>query len=399
MDKGKIHIEVLKSISDIDQKEWNSCACPEVFDGLKPLDPFTTHSFLLALEKSGSVGKGTGWHICHLLAKISDEIIAVIPLYIKGHSQGEYIFDHNWAHAYESAGGEYYPKLQSAVPFTPVTGRRFLIKKGFEKEGREALISGIVAIAKKNKISSAHITFCTFEEAKEISQENFLFRKTIQFHWENKGFDDFDDFLSALTSRKRKAIRKERSTAKSFWNNKGKILRLSGSDIESGYWDLFWTFYQDTGARKWGYPYLTREFFDIIDQTMSDEILLILAMENETPIAGALNFLGQDTLFGRYWGSSKYYSCLHYELCYYQAIEYAIENGLRRIEAGAQGEHKLSRGYIPNFVYSLHWFLDESFGSAVGDYLEKEGQIMSEEMNTMLLGNPFKIQLEIEDDS
>jgi len=387
---GKIRVEVLDSIKSIDQKDWDLCACPEIFDGKPPYDPFTTYSFLSALELSGSVGRGTGWYNCHLIAKLSNEIIAVMPLYIKGHSQGEYIFDHNWAHAFENAGGRYYPKLQCCVPFTPATGRRFLIKKSYEKQAGEALTAGLITLAKKNNMSSVHITFLPYEEAREFSGQSFLLRKSLQFHWENNGFQDFNDFLNSLTSRKRKAIKKERYQAKSFWNSKGEILRLKGSNIESSHWDSFWEFYQDTGKRKWGYPYLTREFFTIIHETMSDQILLVLAMENDKPIAGALNFLGKDTLFGRYWGASKYYPCLHYELCYYQAIEYDLENGLKRIEAGAQGEHKLSRGYLPSFVYSLHWFLDENFEKAVGDYLQKEGEVVSNNRDIMLKESPFK---------
>ena len=390
IEKEKIQVAVLNSISEIEKKDWDLCACPEIFSGGNPYDPFTTHTFLSALELSGSVGKGTGWHPCHLVAKLSNEIIAVMPLYIKGHSQGEYIFDHSWAHAFENAGGRYYPKLQSSVPFTPATGRRLLTKKGFEKKGRESLILGLINLARENKISSAHITFCTKEEANQIQNESFLFRKTIQFHWENRGFKDFDDFLNALNSRKKKAIRKERKTAKSFGNDSGKILKLSGLEIQSKHWDSFWDFYQDTGKRKWGFPYLTREFFRIIHQTMPNQILLVLAIENSLPIAGALNFLGKDTLFGRYWGSSKFYSCLHYEICYYQAIEYAIEHGLKRIEAGAQGEHKLSRGYLPTFVFSLHWFLDNAFGQAVEDYLEKERVIISKDSDIMLMQSPFR---------
>ena len=390
LNENQISIAVLNSISQIDKDDWNVCACPEVFSGGDPYDPFTTYDFLSALEVSGSVGKGTGWNPCHLVAKCLNEIVAVMPLYIKAHSQGEYIFDHNWAHAFESAGGRYYPKLQSTVPFTPATGRRFLTKRGFEKKGRDSLILGLINLAKENKISSAHITFCTLEEANEVRSKSFLFRKTIQFHWENRGFKGFDEYLEALTSRKKKAIRKERKTAKSFGRDGGEILRLKGLEIEPKHWDSFWEFYQDTGKRKWGYPYLTREFFKIIHQTMPDQILLVIAAENSLPIAGALNFLGRDTLFGRYWGSSKFYSCLHYEICYYQAIEYAIENGLKRIEAGAQGEHKLSRGYLPSYVYSLHWFLDGSFGNAVGDYLKKEGEIISQDSNIMLKESPFK---------
>ena len=357
--------------------------------GLKPVDPFTTYNFLYALENSGSVGKGTGWNSCHLIAKFDGEIIAVMPLYLKGHSQGEYIFDHNWAQAYQNSGGSYYPKLQSAVPFTPSTGRRFLIKEGFEKLGRDALEKCLINLAINNNFSSAHITFCTSKEAIEISKNNFIKRKTMQYHWENKGFKNFDDFLNSLVSRKRKNIKRERNIASELLKNGG-IFNFSGSEIKDEHWDFFWEFYQDTGKRKWGYPYLTREFFSIINKSMSNEILLILAIKNDKPIAGALNFIGKDTLFGRYWGCSEYHPCMHYELCYYQAIEYALKNQLRKVEAGAQGEHKISRGYLPSFVYSLHWFSNKSFGNAVADYLKQEEKVINEEYEILMKTSPFK---------
>ena len=390
MDKKNVEIEFIQDINLIDKKDWNSCACPEVLQGMKPIDPFTTYNFISALENSGSVGKGTGWHSCHLVAKLDNKIIAVMPLYLKGHSQGEYIFDHNWAQAYHNSGGNYYPKLQSAVPFTPATGRRFLTKQGFEKEGRDALEKGIISLAINNKISSAHITFCTSHEAKVFSKNNFMKRKTIQYHWKNKGFSDFEDFLDSLISRKRKIIKKERRIACSLFKESGGIFNFTGSQLEDKHWDSFWKFYQDTSNRKWGYPYLTREFFSIINKSMSNDILLVLAMENNIPIAGALNFIGRDTLFGRYWGCSKYHSCLHYELCYYQAIDYALKNKISKVEAGAQGEHKISRGYLPSFVYSLHWFSDMSFGNAISEYLDKEEKIINKEYDILMKTNPFK---------
>ena len=343
-----------------------------------------------ALENSMSVGEGTGWHSCHLVAKLEKKIIAVMPLYLKGHSQGEYIFDHNWAQAYHNFGGNYYPKLQSAVPFTPATGRRFLTRKGFEKEGRYALEKGIINLALNNNLSSAHITFCTSCEAAEISKNNFLKRKTLQYHWQNKGFSNFEDFLSSLVSRKRKTIKKERKIAKSFFKENGGIYNFTGSELKDKHWDSFWKFYQDTGQRKWGYPYLTRDFFRIIHETMSEDILWVLAIENDIPIAGALNFIGEDTLFGRYWGCSKYHSCLHYELCYYQAIEYALKNNITKVEAGAQGEHKISRGYLPSFVYSLHWFSNQSFGNSISEYLDKEAKIIDHNYNILMNTKPFK---------
>ena len=390
MDKKNVKVEFINDINLIEKKQWDLCACPEVFKGEKIIDPFTTYNFISALENSGSVGKGTGWHSCHLVVKIEKEIIAVMPLYLKGHSQGEYIFDHNWAQSYNYFGGNYYPKIQSAVPFTPATGRRFLTKKGFEKQGRDALERGIINLALNNKLSSAHITFCTSFEAKKVSDNNFLKRKTLQYHWENKGFSNFEDFLNSLSSRKRKTIKKERKIATSLFKNNDGIFSFTGSQLRDKHWDSFWKFYQDTGNRKWGIPYLTRDFFQIINECMPENILLFLAIENNTPIAGALNFIGADTLYGRYWGCSKYHSCLHYELCYYQAIDYALKNRIKKVEAGAQGEHKISRGYLPSFVYSLHWFSSKSFASAISEYLDKEEKVINQEYDVLMKTSPYK---------
>ena len=390
MDKKNVKVEFINDINLIEKKQWDLCACPEAFKGEKIIDPFTTYNFISALENSGSVGKGTGWHSCHLVVKIEKEIIAVMPLYLKGHSQGEYIFDHNWAQAYNNFGGNYYPKIQSAVPFTPATGRRFLTKKGFEKQGRDALERGIINLALNNKLSSAHITFCTSFEAKKVSDNNFLKRKTLQYHWENKGFSNFEDFLNSLSSRKRKTIKKERKIATSLFKDNDGIFSFTGSQLRDKHWDSFWKFYQDTGNRKWGIPYLTRDFFQIINECMPENILLFLAIENNTPIAGALNFIGADTLYGRYWGCSKYHSCLHYELCYYQAIDYALKNRIKKVEAGAQGEHKISRGYLPSFVYSLHWFSNKSFGNAISAYLDKEEKVINQEYDILMKTSPYK---------
>ena len=390
MDKKNVKVEFINDINLIEKKQWDLCACPEVFKGEKIIDPFTTYNFISALENSGSVGKGTGWHSCHLVVKIEKEIIAVMPLYLKGHSQGEYIFDHNWAQAYNNFGGNYYPKIQSAVPFTPATGRRFLTKKGFEKQGRDALERGIINLALNNKLSSAHITFCTSFEAQKVSDNNFLKRKTLQYHWENKGFSNFEDFLNSLSSRKRKTIKKERKIATSLFKDNDGIFSFTGSQLRDKHWDSFWKFYQDTGNRKWGIPYLTRDFFQIINECMPENILLFLAIENNTPIAGALNFIGADTLYGRYWGCSKYHSCLHYELCYYQAIDYALKNRIKKVEAGAQGEHKISRGYLPSFVYSLHWFSNKSFASAISEYLDKEEKVINQEYDVLMKTSPYK---------
>ena len=390
MDKKNVKVEFINDINLIEKKQWDLCACPEAFKGEKIIDPFTTYNFISALENSGSVGKGTGWHSCHLVVKIEKEIIAVMPLYLKGHSQGEYIFDHNWAQAYNNFGGNYYPKIQSAVPFTPATGRRFLTKKGFEKQGRDALERGIINLALNNHLSSAHITFCTSFEAKKVSDNNFFKRKTLQYHWENKGFSSFEDFLNSLSSRKRKTIKKERNIATSLFKNNDGIFSFTGSQLTDQHWDSFWKFYQDTGNRKWGVPYLTRDFFQIINECMAENILLFLAIENNTPIAGALNFIGADTLYGRYWGCSKYHSCLHYELCYYQAIDYALKNRIKKVEAGAQGEHKISRGYLPSFVYSLHWFSNKSFASAISEYLNKEEKVINQEYDILMKTSPYK---------
>ena len=390
MDKKNVKVEFINDINLIEKKQWDLCACPEAFKGEKIIDPFTTYNFISALENSGSVGKGTGWHSCHLVVKIEKEIIAVMPLYLKGHSQGEYIFDHNWAQAYNNFGGNYYPKIQSAVPFTPATGRRFLTKKGFEKQGRDALERGIINLALNNKLSSAHITFCTSFEAKKVSDNNFMKRKTLQYHWENKGFSNFEDFLNSLSSRKRKTIKKERKIATSLFKDNDGIFSFTGSQLRDKHWDSFWKFYQDTGNRKWGIPYLTRDFFQIINECMPENILLFLAIENNTPIAGALNFIGADTLYGRYWGCSKYHSCLHYELCYYQAIDYALKNRIKKVEAGAQGEHKISRGYLPSFVYSLHWFSNKSFASAISEYLDKEEKVINQEYDVLMKTSPYK---------
>ncbi|MEM9760834.1 MAG: GNAT family N-acetyltransferase, partial [Pseudomonadota bacterium] len=320
MDQQQIEIEALGSLNDIPPQEWDACACPEATEGGRPLDPFTTHRFLHALEASGSVGPGTGWQPQYLVARNDGGIFGAAPLYAKGHSQGEYIFDHNWAHAYERAGGRYYPKLQMAVPFTPATGRRFLARPGHESTAMAALTEGAVRVADRNKLSSLHVTFCTEAEAIAGEALGLLRRTTQQFHWVNDGYGDFDAFLGSLSSRKRKNIRKERSTAQLFG---GTIHALTGDAIQPEHWDAFWRFYQDTGARKWGTPYLTRAFFDIAQETLRDDILLILAEREGRYVAGALNFIGRETLYGRYWGAIEDHPCLHFEACYYQAIDYA----------------------------------------------------------------------------
>ena len=380
------NVSVLNSVTDVSASDWDGLACPEAASG-RPIDPFTTHRFLAALDRSGSTGKGTGWQPRPMIVRLGDALIAAAPLYAKGHSQGEYIFDHNWAQAYENAGGRYYPKLQMAVPFTPATGRRFLTAPGHTDAGRSALIQGALQLAAQNQISSLHVTFCTEDEAEAGEQLGLMRRTTQQFHWENKGYTSFDAFLADLSSRKRKTIRKERETATSFG---GTIQMLTGDQIEPQHWDAFWKFYQDTGARKWGTPYLTRAAFDELHATMRGDMLLILAERGGKPIAGALNFIGRDTLFGRYWGCVEDHPCLHFELCYYRAIDWAIEHGLHRVEAGAQGEHKLARGYLPTPVHSLHWIADPGFAKAVAQYLRAEAAAVQEEIDVLTAYGPFR---------
>lgn len=387
MSAQEVEITIIQSLSQIDAADWDACACPEAVDGVRPNDPFTTHRFLKAIEDSGSVGGRTGWQPQYLTARIGGQIIGVAPLYVKSHSQGEYIFDHSWAHAYEQAGGHYYPKLQIAVPHTPASGRRFLTREGFEETGFNALVQGAVQLTENNNLSSLHATFCTEEEATRAEALGLMVRKNQQFHWCNDGHSDFDGFLRTLSSRKRKNIRKERATAQSFG---GSIHTFTGDNLKPEHWDAFWTFYQDTGARKWGQPYLTRAFFDIAQEVLRDDIALVLAERDGRWVAGALNFIGADTLYGRYWGCSEHHSCLHFELCYYQAIDIAIEMKLGSVEAGAQGEHKLARGYLPTPTWSLHWMRDPGFGRAVGEFLKAERAAVDEEIEILTDYGPFK---------
>jgi len=383
-DDTRVEIDVLGDLTQIEAAEWDACACPE--DG-RARDPFTTHRFLSAIERSGSVGPGSGWQARHLVARADGRAIAVMPLYAKGHSQGEYIFDHNWAHAYEQAGGSYYPKLQCAVPFTPATGRRFLTRPGYEATGHSVLLQGLVQFASENELSSAHVTFCTEQEYEAGGAAGLLQRTGQQFHWFNRDYPDFEAFLTDLSSRKRKTIRKERRTAQQFG---GTIHLLTGDQIEPQHWDAFWEFYQDTGARKWGTPYLTRAFFEEAQAHLRDDILLIMCQRDGRWVAGAMNMIGADTLYGRYWGCVEDHPCLHFEVCYYQAIDWALAHGLARVEAGAQGEHKLARGYLPTPTYSLHWIADPGFRRAVEQYLEGERAAVDEEIEILTSYGPFR---------
>jgi predicted N-acyltransferase len=386
MDGSTIEITTHNTLRGIDPAEWDACACPEARSG-RAIDPFTTYRFLKALEDSGSVGTGSGWNPHYLTAHQGGQMIACAPLYGKNHSQGEYMFDHNFAHAFERSGGRYYPKLQIAVPFTPATGRRFLTRPEFEVQGMSALVQGAVQIASDNDLSSIHATFCTEAEALAGADMGLLHRTSQQYHWYNDSYADWDGFLAALSSRKRKTLRKERLTAQAFG---GEIDQLTGDQIEPQHWDAFWEFYQDTGARKWGQPYLTRKFFDIAQDHLRDDILLVFAMRDGVPVAGALNIIGRDTLYGRYWGCAENHPCLHFEICYYQAIDYAIAHGMKRVEAGAQGEHKLARGYLPVTTHSLHWFGDAGFRNAVADYLDAERVAVDDEIEILTSYGPFK---------
>jgi predicted N-acyltransferase len=386
MDGSTIEITTHNTLRGIDPADWDACACPEASSG-RAVDPFTTYRFLKALEDSGSVGTGSGWNPHYLTAHEGGQMIACAPLYGKNHSQGEYMFDHNFAHAFERSGGRYYPKLQIAVPFTPATGRRFLTRTGFEVQGMSALVQGAVQIASDNDLSSIHATFCTEAEALAGAEMGLLHRTSQQYHWYNDSYADWDGFLAALSSRKRKTLRKERLTAQAFG---GEIIQLTGDQIEPQHWDAFWDFYQDTGARKWGQPYLTRKFFDIAQDRLRDDILLVFAMRDGVPVAGALNIIGRDTLYGRYWGCAENHPCLHFEICYYQAIDYAIAHGMKRVEAGAQGEHKLARGYLPATTHSLHWFGDAGFRNAVASYLDAERVAVDDEIEILTSYGPFK---------
>ena len=378
-----LKVDLLDNMAAISAVDWDALACPEAADG-RPLDPFTTHRFLLALEVSGSTGDGSGWQARPLVLRDNGHPIAAMPLYVKGHSQGEYIFDHGWAEALERVGGKYYPKLQSAVPFTPATGRRFLGPDAH----RAALMQAAIGLTAGNGLSSLHVTFCAEDEAQALEGlDGTLHRITQQFHWQNRNYTDFGAFLTDLSSRKRKMIRKEREVAQGH----GLTIRaLTGDQIEPGHWDAFWDFYQDTGSRKWGTPYLTRAFFDAVQATMRDDVLLVLAFDGARPVAGALNFIGRDTLYGRYWGCVADYPCLHFELCYYQAIDWAIAQGLSRVEAGAQGEHKLARGYLPHATHSLHWIADPGFRRAVARYLDQERRAVGEEIEVLTAYGPFR---------
>jgi len=385
-----LRIRVLPSVSDIAAASWDACA------GGNGANPFTRHAFLGALETSKSATARTGWQPQHLVAEAADgSIMGVAPCYLKSHSRGEYVFDRGWAEAYERAGGSYYPKLQVAVPFTPASGRRLMVAPDADVSVTwSALAAGLVELAELRSASSAHITFMTKAEWGALGERGFLMRTDQQFHWQNGGFATFDDFLTALSSRKRKTIKRERRDALAAGIE---VVSLNGADLTEAAWDAFFAFYMDTGSRKWGRPYLTREFFSLIGQTMANEIVLIMARRGGRFIAGAINFIGDGTLFGRHWGAIEHHPFLHFEICYYRAIEYAIDHRLARVEAGAQGEHKLARGYLPNTTYSAHHIVDSAFRRAIDDYLGRERAYVEAAGRELREASPFRRCVGVDD--
>jgi uncharacterized protein len=403
-----LRLRVISALSEIDAATWNACANPVVTTSVEPnseiwagtaditqassYNPFISYDFLRSLEDSSSATVRTGWQPQHLLAEAADGSVAgAVPCYLKSHSRGEYVFDRGWAEAYERAGGEYYPKLQVSVPFTPATGRRLLLRPSPNAEQtRAGLTAGLVELCRRHHASSVHLTFLPEGEGTFLAYNGFLHRTDQQFHWVNEGYATFDAFLEALSARKRKTIRRERRDALSpgitvHW--------LTGSDLTEAVWDAFFAFYMETGSRKWGRPYLTREFYSLIGQRMPDDIVLMMAKRNGRFIAGAINFRGSDTLFGRHWGAIEHHPFLHFELCYYQAIQYAIEHKLKRVEAGAQGEHKLARGYMPVTTHSAHYIADPGLRRAVADYLVRERAYVEAAGQELAAAAPFRKDL------
>ena len=408
MDSSEITLEAVSSVSQIAAEDWDACAnpTPEICDGAQtdvmsrlrasdhartlkpPYNPFVSHAFFASLEASGSACARTGWGPRHLLARREGVIAGIVPCYLKSHSQGEYVFDRGWADAYHRAGGHYYPKLQVSVPFTPATGRRLLIREGVDRdEIGTALASGLVALCRATNASSAHVTFAPETEWTFLAERGFLRRTDQQFHWRNQGYRSFEDFLATLNSRHRKAIKRERREAIASGIT---IHALSGSHLTEEAWDAFFAFYMETGSRKWGRPYLTRSFFSLVGESMAKDVLLIMARRNNRWIAGAINFIGSDTLFGRNWGAIEHHPFLHFEVCYYQAIDYAISHGLKTVEAGAQGEHKIARGYLPQTTYSAHYIADPALRRAIDEYLKRERAYVAEAGRELAEAAPFR---------
>jgi predicted N-acyltransferase len=409
MASSEIALEAVSSVSQIPAGDWDACATP--FSGTvtptlpgeptlphptngsgagstPSYNPFISHAFFAALEASGSACARTGWGPRHLVARLDGAIAGIVPCYLKSHSQGEYVFDRGWADAFERAGGRYYPKLQASVPFTPAAGPRLLIRGGVDADRiGTALATGLVALCDATEASSVHVTFAREAEWKFLASHGFLQRNDQQFHWHNQGYGSFEDFLTSLNSRHRKAIRRERREALAEGIT---IHALTGSDITEEAWDAFFDFYMETGSRKWGRPYLTRAFYSLIGESMSKDVLLVMARRDGRWIAGAINFIGSDTLFGRHWGAIEHHPFLHFEVCYYQAIDFAIRRGLKTVEAGAQGEHKIARGYLPQTTYSAHYIADPSLRHAISDYLRHERTYVAEAARELTDAGPFR---------
>ncbi len=381
----RLTVRIVEELAQISAAEWDACAGAD--------NPFVSHAFLQALEESGSATRETGWLPQHLLLEDeSGRLLGAVPMYLKSHSYGEYIFDHGWASSYEHAGGRYYPKLLAAVPFTPATGPRLLIHPEAGPDAADYLIAGMVEVAQRRKVSSLHVNFPRREEWEKLGGHGFQQRLGRQFHWENEGYKSFDEFLEALNSRKRKQIRRERRDA---LEGGLEIETLTGADLKPAHWDAFFRFYMSTSDRKWGSAYLTREFFDLLHQRIADKIVLVMTKKAGRYVAGALNLLGRDTLFGRNWGCAGDYPFLHFEVCYYRAIDFAIARGLKRVEAGAQGQHKIQRGYLPSPTYSAHWIRDPGFERAVGEFCARERRAIESEMEELEEGlSPFKREVE-----
>ena len=384
MDDTALKLSFASAMAEVDPEEWNAVANPA---GVR-FDPFLKWEFLDAMETSGAATPNTGWMPRHVLIRdATGRLKAAMPLYGKTHSRGEFVFDQSWADAYERAGGAYYPKLLGAVPFTPVTGRRLLVRPGPDEiRLQTALLSGAIQLAEQNELSSLHINFASPAEATMLSETGLLLRTDQQFHWQNRDYGSFDDFLADLSSSKRKNLRKERAKAQEGLE----FVHLRGDQITEAHLDAFYIFYMDTGARKWGSPYLTRDTFSLLRERMADDLLFIFAMSDGAPIAGAMNLIGSDTLYGRYWGCTEHRSMLHFETCYYQAIDYAIEHDLTFVEAGAQGGHKLARGYTPVTTYSTHWIAHPGLRHAIADYLEREREAVEQDQEYLTERTPFK---------
>ena len=384
-----LQVKIAQGLKAVPASDWDACAIGTGTGDDDPFNPFVSHAFLSALEDSGCVGGKTGWAPVHILVEDeAEKLLGAAPCYLKSHSMGEYVFDHSWADAYTRAGGRYYPKLQVAVPFTPVTGPRLIVPHGPRSaEVRSYLIAGLRALRDKTGASSIHATFVQEADLGALTAEKFLQRDDQQFHWFNDGYGSFEDFLAALASRKRKAIRRERRDALA---NGISIDWMTGSDVKEAHWDAFFSFYMDTGSRKWGRPYLNRSFFSLLGERMADRVLLVMAKRNGRYIAGAINFIGDKRLYGRNWGCIEDHPFLHFEVCYYQAIEFAITRRLDRVEAGAQGEHKLARGYRPVITSSAHDIADPSLRRAVQDYLDQERLYVSEAAEELAEATPFR---------